>query len=92
MLRIENMLTAGGNPSANQSIIYTNIGRYFKSYNTIIAFIPLQGKTLISKDYKCSVTTGKYRNKFLGMNLNVLERHIQRNIFTIVDKIDVRYK
>ncbi len=89
MIRIENMLTAGGNPSATQLIIYTDKGKYFQSYDSIIAFIPLQGKPVVSKDYRYSTTTGTYRNKFLGINLNTLERYIKNNTFILVDDIDI---
>ena len=43
------------------------VGRYFQSYNSIIAFIDTNGSTYLDEDYWAfSVTTGKYRNEFLG--------------------------
>ena len=56
----------------NQFIITTTKGRYFQSYETLIAFIPNDNEKKIQLDRKmwnCSVTTSKYRNRFLGENL-----------------------
>lgn len=52
----------------NQFILITSEGRYFQSYESIIAFIPNGlGKVKIdSKYWDYSKTTGKYRNQFLG--------------------------
>lgn len=51
----------------NQIIIYTDKGRAFQSYDSIIAFIPNNGdKVQIGRDWDYSKTTGKYRNIFLG--------------------------
>ena len=56
-----------GNPVANQFIIYTSKGRYFQSYDSIIAFKDNEGNvTLDLYDWNYSRTTGKYRNEFLG--------------------------
>ena len=58
-----------GRPVANQFIIeYEGIKpfRLFKSYDSIIA-IECEGKVYLDKDtWDYSVTTGKYRNIFLG--------------------------
>lgn len=51
----------------NQFEISTPEGRYFQSYDSVIIFIPNEGKTqLDAKYWDYSVTTGKYRNQFLG--------------------------
>ena len=66
-VKVENMQSSKGNDVANQFIIRTDIGRYFQSYNSIIAFIPYgEGKTILGTNWAYSVTTGKYRNDFLG--------------------------
>lgn len=56
-----------GRPVANQFIIYTSEGRYFQSYDSVIAFKDNKGNiTLDLDDWDYSRTTGKYRNEFLG--------------------------
>lgn len=52
----------------NQFVIYTDKGRYFQSYESIIAFIPKGGKGLVTlgPQWRASNTTSKYRAKFLG--------------------------
>ena len=56
-----------GRPVANQFIIYTSKGRYFQSYDSVIAFKDNKGNvTLDLDDWDYSRTTGKYRNEFLG--------------------------
>ena len=66
-VKTENMTSSRGREVPNQFIITTEEGVYFQSYKSIIAFIPEgEGKTQIGKDWTYSVTTGKYRNQFLG--------------------------
>jgi hypothetical protein len=56
-----------GRPVANQFIIYTSKGRYFQSYDSVIAFKDNKGNvTLDDYTWDYSRTTGKYRNEFLG--------------------------
>ena len=40
IIRVKNMISNSGNEIANQFEIYTPKGRFFQSYNSIIAFIP----------------------------------------------------
>ena len=57
---------SSGRSVANQFIIYTNKGRYFQSYDSIIAFKDNEGNvTLDLYDWNYSRTTSKYRNEFL---------------------------
>ena len=68
-IKVRNMKSNRGNTIANQFIITTDKGSFFQSYQSIVAFIPRDKtkKTLIdSKYWDYSVTTGKYRNIFLG--------------------------
>ena len=88
-IKVRNMTSPRGNKIANQFIIETENGRYFQSYQSIIALIPRNnGETfykinpskslsdyklttyprvyLDESDWDYSVTTGKYRNQFLG--------------------------
>ena len=54
-------------PVANQFIIYTSEGKYFQSYDSVIAFKDNEGNvTLDNYTWDYSRTTSKYRNEFLG--------------------------
>ena len=56
----------------NQFVITTEDGKYFQSYDSVIALIPanplyLNKKIVLDERYwDYSTTTGKYRNEFLG--------------------------
>jgi len=70
----------------NQFILYTNEGRFFQSYNSIIAFKPFSGK--IQLDVNCwdySVTTGKYRNQFLGETKKETESKINNGTYELTN-------
>jgi hypothetical protein len=68
-ISVENMTSNAGNKIANQFVIWTDEGKYFQSYNSVIAFIPFDKdeKTILDEYYwDYSRTTGKYRNDFLN--------------------------
>jgi len=67
-VKVENMQSSRGNDVPNQFIITTDKGTYLQSYNSIIAFVPNDStkKTRLGPNWSYSVTTGKYRNQFLG--------------------------
>ena len=66
MLLIKGIKVENFEGVVNQFIISTNNGVLFQSYNSIIA-LKRKGKIYLDKDYwDYSVTTGKYRNRFLG--------------------------
>ena len=66
-MKVYDMSSPKGNRVANQFEIYDKKGRYFQSYNSIIVFINNKGQVFLDKYYwDYSVTTGKYRNQFLG--------------------------
>lgn len=70
----------------NQFILTTPEGRYFQSYDSIIAFISNDGKVKLDKTYwDYSKTTGKYRNQFLGENKAETERNIASGKYEITD-------
>jgi len=70
--------TKSGYPVANQFIIYTPEGRYFQSYNSIIAFISNDNKVTLDDYYwDYSRTTGKYRNEFLGEGIAETRKNIK---------------
>jgi hypothetical protein len=66
----------------NQFLITTDKGMIFQSYDSIIAAEVFAGKdyreTFLDKTYwDYSVTTGKYRNQFLGENKAETEKKIK---------------
>lgn len=77
-LRVSNLISDSGNNIANQFLIKTNKGKYFQSYNSMIAFVPYHGLIqldLIYWDY--SRTTSKYRNRFLGLTTDQIKQRIK---------------
>ena len=69
-MKVENMTSSRGNTVPNQFIICDGYKIWFQSYSTMIArkdtkpFPPTIELDYLHWDY--SVTTGKYRNQFLG--------------------------
>ena len=94
-MKVENMTSSNGNKVANQFIIKDreNDIVYFQSYNTIIVKkvwgkpeIGRRGETYLDKrhwDY--SVTTGKYRNIFLGETKKETEKKIANGEYILAD-------
>jgi len=67
-MQVRNMESSRGNRVPNQFIITDDKGKYFQSYNTLIAFQPWDGKLQLDKDsWDYSRTTSKYRNMFTGL-------------------------
>lgn len=61
-------------------------GRYFQSYDSVIAFIPNDGKIQLDQKYwDYSKTTGKYRNLFLGEDKKVTEAKIKSGEYTLTN-------
>ena len=85
-MKVENMTSSSGNKVANQFIIHADNGCYFQSYETVIAFKPFGVKRIqldrAAWDY--SVTTGKYRNIFLGEKKKDTERKIASGEYELV--------
>lgn len=69
-MTVENMVSPRtGNPVANQFVITGNGTTTFQSYNSTIAVIDWNEKTVkIGNDWNYSTTTGKYRNSFFDDN------------------------
>ena len=66
-VKVYNMTSPNGNKVANQFEIYTDKGKYFQSYKTIIALIDNKGQVFLDKyKWNYSRTTSKYRNIFLN--------------------------
>ena len=69
-MTVENMVsTRTGNPVANQFVITGNGTTTFQSYNSTIAVIDWNERTVkVGNDWNYSTTTGKYRNSFFDDN------------------------
>lgn len=70
-MQVENLRTNSGNSAPNQFVIHMRDGSYFKSYQTIIAFLPLMrmdgsDKPILDREsWDYSRTTLRYLKKFL---------------------------
>ncbi|MCP4053803.1 MAG: hypothetical protein GY739_12210 [Mesoflavibacter sp.] len=87
-LKVENMTSNQGNKIANQFIVRTAKGRYFQSYDSIIAFIPNKQGAKIQLDsyyWDYSKTTGKYRNLFLNEDKKATEKKIKDKVYLLKD-------
>lgn len=70
----------------NQFILTTPEGKYFQSYDSIIAFVPKTGKIQLDEKYwDYSKTTGKYRNQFLGEAKQDTSRKIASGEYTLTN-------
>jgi hypothetical protein len=72
----------------NQFIIYTDNGKYFQSYNSIIVFHPYNVDEPVQLDvnyWDYSKTTGKYRNLFLHETKKETEQKIKSGEYILTD-------
>ena len=84
-MKVENMTSARGNKIANQFIITDKGEEYFQSYRSMIAKRS-QGKIYLDEYYwDYSVTTGKYRNEFLGEGIADTRKKIEQGIYILTD-------
>lgn len=85
-VKVENMLSHAGREVANQFLIHTDNGVYFQSYSSIIAYRPFGGQVILDKNFwEYSVTTGKYRNKFLHENTAETRQKIANGTYALAD-------
>lgn len=72
---------------ANQFEIHTPDGVYFQSYQSVIAFVPnCNGQIVLDADkWDYSVTTGKYRNQFLGETKKETEKKIKSGEYVLAN-------
>lgn len=74
-----------GNPVANQFVIDTTEGVYFQSYRSIIA-LRKGGQLYLDKNkWDYSRTTGKYRNRFTGLDTAETKKRIKDGSILLVD-------
>ena len=79
-----------GNEVANQFIIRQRtdkgVREIFQSYRSVIAVIDEEGNvTLDRHKWDYSVTTGRYRNQFLGEDIRETRKKIEQGIYTLAD-------
>lgn len=67
----------------NQMEVKTEEGRYFQSYDSVVAFISNDGKIKVGKDWQCSKTTMKYVGQFLGQNIAKTRKDIEAGIIEV---------
>ena len=71
-LKVEQMINDRGNGAVNQFVLYMNNVIAFQSYDSIIATVDKDSKTVILyKDWDYSKTTGKHRNIFFRDYANI---------------------
>jgi hypothetical protein len=84
-MKVENMTSARGNTVPNQFIITDNGDEYFQSYKSIIAKRS-KGKIYLDDYYwNYSVTTGKYRNEFLGEGIAETRKKIASGEYVLTN-------
>jgi len=84
-MKVENMKSARGNKVPNQFIITDNGDEYFQSYRSIIAKRS-EGKIYLDNYYwDYSVTTGKYRNEFLGEGIAETRKKIASGEYVLTN-------
>ena len=84
-MRVENMTSSKGNAVPNQFIITDKGKEYFQSYNSIIAVKEKGQVKLDSYYWDYSVTTGKYRNDFLGENIAQTRQKIEEGTYKLTN-------
>jgi len=86
-MKVENMTSTRGNKVANQFIIVDdNNDKTFQSYNSVIAKKINNGLIYLDEyfwDY--SVTTGKYRNQFLGEGIADTRKKIEQGVYILTN-------
>jgi len=86
-MKVENMTSTRGNKIANQFIIVDdNNDKTFQSYNSVIAKKINNGLIYLDEyfwDY--SVTTGKYRNQFLGEGIADTRKKIEQGVYILTN-------
>ncbi len=85
-IEIENMTASGGGVAPNQFILRIAGMFIFQSYRTTIAVEFPDGRTVLDKNFwDYSVTTGRYRNQFLGCSISECRRRIDSGVYLLAD-------
>ena len=86
MIKVENMKGRTGRPVQNQFVIRTPEGSFFQSHETVIAYIPLEGKVQLDfRSWDHSAATGKYRNIFLNETKTETQAKINSGEYELVN-------
>lgn len=80
---VRNLESPNGNKVANQFVIYTDNGRIFQSYDSVIVKIENREVTLDKHYWNYSKTTSKYRNIFLGETTKETEAKIKEGTYKL---------
>ena len=84
---IQNMKTNSGGYASNQFIVYSTEGVYFISYQSVIAFKPINSITkYIGNDYDYSRTTMRYLQKFLGHDIKETRKRLEAGVYKKLTK------
>ena len=84
-MKVKNMTSPQGNKVANQFLITNNGDEYFQSYRSMIAK-RAKGKIYLDEYYwDYSVTTGKYRNEFLGEGIAETRKKIASGEYILTE-------
>lgn len=79
--RVEQMINNNNNPAANQFVLYADGKKVFQSYDSVIAVVDYNNKTIeLGKDWDYSVTTGKHRNIFFADYVNIPDLATKKGI------------
>lgn len=85
-MKVSNLESNRGNKIPNQFEVSTENGVYFQSYDSVIAFIPNDGKIqLDAKFWDYSKTTAKYRNIFLGETTKETQQKINSGNYILTN-------
>jgi len=88
-MKVRNMMSSSGNSVPNQFVITDTKGnRYFQSYQSMIVYICIDPnvKTCLDENkWDYSVTTGKYRNQFLGETKKETQAKIDSGEYVLTD-------
>jgi len=85
-MKVSQLINGKGNTVKNQFIITDDTTEYFQSYKSIIAKKDYMGKITLDKNtWDYSVTTGKYRNEFLGEGIQATRDKIESGEYKLED-------
>lgn len=82
-VQVRNMTSSTGNAVPNQFIITVGTTVYFQSYDSVIVRITPKTITLDRATWDHSVTTGKYRNTFLGETKAETQKKIDNGTYKL---------